>query len=133
MRIITLLVAIFLIGCSSSVSEVPTVEVVQGKVLLPQGKPLKGGRLMLRREGGLNKPLIANIDENGTFKMNDDPSCPVLEGNYEVYLIFNHTLEERKLARYVPEKYRDLGDEDSDLRVTLRNDNEKIIVKLKRG
>ena len=133
MRIITLLIAIFLIGCSSSVPEVPTIEMVQGKVLLPQGKPLNGGRLMLRREGGLNKPLIANIDEDGTFKMNDDPSCPVLEGNYEVYLIFNHTLEERKLARYVPEKYRDLGDEDSDLRVALRNDNEKIIVKLKKG
>ena len=133
MRIITLLIAIFLIGCSSSVPEVPTIEVVQGKVLLPQGKPLKGGRLMLRREGGLNKPLIANIDEDGTFEMNDDPSCPVLEGNYDVYLIFNHTPEERKLARYVPEKYRDLGDEDSDLRVALRNDNEKIIVKLKKS
>ena len=133
MRIITLLVVLFLIGCSSSVPEVPTIEVVQGKVLLPQGKPLKGGRLMLRREGGLNKPLIANIDEDGTFEMNDDPSCPVLEGNYDVYLIFNHTPEERKLARYVPEKYRDLGDEDSDLRVALRNDNEKIIVKLKKS
>lgn len=133
MRIIALLIALFLVGCSSSAPEVPTIEVVQGKVLLPQGKPLKGGRLMLRREGGLNKPLIANIDEDGTFEMNDDPSCPVFEGNYEVYLIFNHTLEERKLARYVPEKYRDLGDEDSDLRVALRNDNEKIIVKLKKS
>jgi PBP1b-binding outer membrane lipoprotein LpoB len=133
MRIIALLIALFLAGCSSSAPEVPTIEVVQGKVLLPQGKPLKGGRLMLRREGGLNKPLIANIDEDGTFEMNDDPSCPVLEGNYDVYLIFNHTPEERKLARYVPEKYRDLGDEDSDLRVALRNDNEKIIVKLKKS
>ena len=134
MRIIlTLLVALVLSGCGSSAPEIPSVQGVEGKVLLPQGKPLSGGKLMLRREGGLNRPLIAEINKDGTFKIDDNnPDCPVLEGDYEVYLIFQHTLEERKLARYVPEKYRDLSDEDSDLKVTLNNANKNILVKLKR-
>lgn len=125
---------LLLSGCGSATPEIPSIQGVKGKVLLPQGKPLSGGKLMLKREGGLNKPLIAEINTDGTFKIDDNnPNCPVLEGNYEVYLIFQHTLEERKLARYVPEKYKDLADEDSDLKVTLDDANKNILVKLKKS
>ena len=122
-------------GCGSSGPVVEALDEVSGKVLLPHGKPLTAGTLVLRPAGGLSRPVTAEINQDGTFVLAGGAGeAPVLPGAYEVYLVFDDSPQQRKLQRVVPTKYRKLNDEDSDLSVTLDEGAARdILVKLKRG
>lgn len=119
--------SVLLVGCGSGQPVPKPVANLEGKVLLPKGKPLQGGRILLKGNTGT---VLADIDKDGNFKLDGDEV--VLQGDYEVYLVFRYnSATERKLIRYVPAKYREIGEGDSDISVTLNEDNQNIIVKLK--
>lgn len=119
--------SVLLVGCGSEQAVPKPVANLEGKVLLPKGKPLQGGRILLKGNTGT---VLADIDKDGNFELDGDEV--VLQGEYEVYLVFRYnSATERKLIRYVPAKYREIGEGDSDISVTLSEDNQNIIVKLK--
>ncbi len=121
-------------GCGSTTPVVQSLDEVTGKVLLPQGVALKGGKLVLRPAGGLRRPVAADIQQDGTFVLDSSAEkAPVLPGTYDVYLVFDDTPQGRKLQRSVPAKYRKLTDEDSDVSVTLDETPQEVLVRLKRG
>lgn len=122
-----ILASVLLTGCGQSTTYKP-LEQVKGKVLLPKGKPLEGGRIMLKRKDGKANPFLAEINKDGTFKVDNEI---ILEGDYEIYLVFKRTTAERKYIKYVPTKYREIGEGDSDISVTLTEDNQDIVIKLK--
>ena len=50
-------------GCgTSSLGDLPKVSQMQGKVLLPTGKPLTGGKLVLRPKGSWIPGCFGNVD-----------------------------------------------------------------------
>lgn len=119
--------SILLAGCGSGKPIPKPVANLEGKVLLPKGKPLQGGRILLKGNTGT---VLADIDKDGNFELDGDEV--VLQGDYEVYLVFRYnSATERKLIRYVPAKYREIGEGDSDISITLGEDNQHITVKLK--
>lgn len=121
--------SILLAGCGSGKGVPKPVTNIEGKVLLPKGKPLEGGRILLKGKGA-GGTVLADIDKDGSFEV--DSNEMVLQGDYEVYLIFRYnSAKERKLIRYVPAKYREIGEGDSDISITLSEDNQNITVKLK--
>lgn len=121
--------SILLAGCGSGQPVPKPVANIEGKVLLPKGKPLEGGRILLKGKGA-GGTVLADIDKDGSFEV--DNNEVVLQGDYEVYLVFRYnSATERKLIRYVPAKYREIGEGDSDISVTLSEDNQNITVKLK--
>jgi hypothetical protein len=121
--------SVLLVGCGSGQPVPKPVANLEGKVLLPKGKPLEGGRILLKGKG-TGGTVLADIDKDGSFEVDDNEI--VLQGDYEVYLVFRYnSATERKLIRYVPEKYREIGEGDSDISITLGEDNQNITVKLK--
>jgi hypothetical protein len=121
--------SILLAGCGSGKTVPKPVANIEGKVLLPKGKPLEGGRILLKAKGA-SGTVLADIDKDGSFEV--DSNEVVLQGDYEVYLVFRYnSATERKLIRYVPAKYREIGEGDSDISITLGEDNQNITVKLK--
>jgi hypothetical protein len=127
--VILTFLSILLVGCGSGKTVPKPVANIEGKVLLPKGKPLEGGRILLKAKGA-SGTVLADIDKDGSFEV--DSNEVVLQGDYEVYLVFRYnSATERKLIRYVPAKYREIGEGDSDISVTLSEDNQNITVKLK--
>jgi len=48
-------------GCGSTNPVAQSIDEVAGKVLLPHGAVLPGGKLVLRPAGGLRQPVVADI------------------------------------------------------------------------
>lgn len=132
--LLTLISVAAAVGCSGTQPTVPGIAEVEGKVLSPQGSPLKGGTLVLRPMGGIRRAISAEIETDGTFVIDGSTGNPtVLPGDYEVYVVVSDDPQERKLQQQIPLKYRKLSDEDSDLLVSLDDSGKKLVVKLKRG
>ncbi len=122
------------VGCSGTQSVTTGISEVEGKVLSPQGSPIKGGTLVLRPLGGIRRPVSTEIEDDGTFSIDgSNGESVILPGDYEVYIVVGDNPQERKLLKQIPAKYRKLSDEDSDLLVSLDDSGKKLLVKLKRG
>jgi len=116
---------------------VPEVSTVSGKVLLSSGKPLTTGRVMLRPAPGLAKAtrkarrVIAEIGNDGQFKIDSAGiEAPILAGEYKVYIILGNDSRMKSLKKQVPEKYRSMEDDESDLVVNLGEQTDSIVLKL---
>lgn len=122
------------VGCGGTQPVVTGIPEVEGKVLSPQGSPLKGGTLVLRPKGGIRRAISADIETDGTFIIDgSNGNSAVLPGDYEVYVVVGDDPQTRKLRRQIPVKYQKLSDEDSDLLVSIDDSGKKLVVKLKRG
>ena len=122
------------LGCGSAKQGEQSLSNVRGKVLLPYGRPLTGGRIFLQPEGGIRRGIAAKIADDGTFTLdNSEADAPVLPGNYEVYVIFGNGLSDQKLRRKVPRKYQKISDADTDLFVQIKGDNDDLMVKLRKS
>lgn len=131
------LVTALVSGCSESTVNVPEVSTVSGKVLLSSGKPLTTGRVMLRPAPSLAKAtrkarrVIAEIGNDGQFKIDSAGiESPILAGEYKVYIILGNDSRMKSLKKQVPEKYRSMEDDESDLVVNLGEQTDSIVLKL---
>ena len=98
------------VGCGTSSSEaLKEVSEVSGTILLPTGRPLKGGNLMLRPFGGVREARrrAADINEDGTFIIRPD----------------------------VPEKYLDVSEDEfeTDLFMNLDEQASSVVLKMTKG
>ena len=125
------------VGCgSSSPGALKEVAEVSGTILLPTGRPLKGGNLMLRPYGGVRgvKQLSADINEDGTFVIRPDEKTKIIATNYKVFVGLNDP-KFRALKRQVPEKYRDVSEDEfeTDLFMNLAEQADGIVLKMTKG
>ncbi len=122
-------------GTSSSVS-LKEVSEVSGTILLPTGRPLKGGTLMLRPYGGIRgvKRLSADINEDGTFTIRPDEKTKIIATNYKVFVGLNDP-KFRILKRQVPEKYLDVSEDEfeTDLFMNLDEQASNVVLKMTKG
>ncbi len=126
------------VGCgTSSPGVLKEVSEVSGTILLPTGRPLKGGTLMLRPYGGVRgvKRLSADINEDGTFIIRpDDGKTKIIATNYKVFVGLNDP-KFRMLKRQVPEKYLDVSEDEfeTDLFMNLDDQASNIVLKMTKG
>jgi hypothetical protein len=119
------------LGCGSAKQAEQSLSNVSGKVLLSHGRPLTGGRIFLRPEGGIRRGIAAEISEDGSFTLeSSEGDAPVLPGKYEVYVVFGNDPGDQKLRRKVPRKYQKISDADTDLFVQINGDDDDLMVKL---
>ena len=121
-------------GCGTSSSEaLKEVSEVSGTILLPTGRPLKGGKLMLRPFGGVRgvKRLSADINEDGTFIIRpDDEKTKIIATKYKVFVGLNEP-KLRILKNQVPEKY--LDEFETDLFMNLDEQASSVVLKMTKG
>ena len=127
----------FNVGCgTSSPGVLKEVSEVSGTILLPTGRPLKGGTLMLRPYGGVRgvKRLSADINEDGTFIIRPDEKTKIIATNYKVFVGLNDP-KFRILKRQVPEKYLDISEDEfeTDLFMNLDDQASSIVLKMTKG
>ena len=127
----------FNVGCgTSSPGVLKEVSEVSGTILLPTGRPLKGGTLMLRPFGGVRgvKRLSADINEDGTFIIRPDEKTKIIATNYKVFVGLNDP-KFRSLKRQVPEKYLDVSEDEfeTDLFMNLDDQASSIVLKMTKG
>ena len=125
------------VGCGTSSSEaLKEVSEVSGTILLPTGRPLKGGNLMLRPYGGVRgvKRLSAEINEDGTFIIRPDEKTKIIATNYKVFVGLNDP-KFRVLKKQVPEKYLDVSEDEfeTDLFMNLAEQADGIVLKMTKG
>ena len=126
-------------GCgTSSLSDVKEVPEVNGTVLLPTGKPLKGGQLIFRPVGGVkgSRKMYADINDDGTFVMkSDSQKQKIVASEYKVFVSLNGDPKYQSFRRLVPEKYRDVREDEyeTDLFVNLNEQTSGIVLKMKKG
>lgn len=134
-------VCCILSGCgTSSLGDLPKVSQMQGKVLLPTGKPLTGGKLVLRpkvRGSQGASAMSTDINKDGTFTIQSqgDEGGNLVATEYKVFISLNGDPKNRGLKRVVPQKYQDVSEEDfeTDLFVNLAEQADGIVLKMTKG
>jgi hypothetical protein len=115
-----LLAAVLLVGCSSSRGPtLPTAVEAKGRILLPSGQPLDGGRVELKPTGSPGVEAFADIEPNGTFTlMTYQPGDGAIPGSYKLtispYNYRSKTGSPTKIpnAASIPQRYLDAGKSD---------------------
>ena len=126
-------------GCgSASLNDVKEVPEVSGIVLLPTGRPLKGGQLIFRPVGGVkgSSKMYADINNDGTFVMkSDSQKQKIVVSEYKVFVSLNGDPKYQSFRRLVPEKYRDVREDEyeTDLFVNLNEQTSGIVLKMTKG
>jgi hypothetical protein len=126
-------------GCgSASLNNVKEVPEVNGTVLLPTGKPLKGGQLIFRPVGGVkgSRKMYADINDDGTFVMkSDSQKQKIVASEYKVFVSLNGDPKYQSFRRLVPEKYRDVREDEyeTDLFINLNEQTSGIVLKMTKG
>lgn len=134
---VTSLLSVVLAGCGRGRPEVDLVDSVRGKVLLPTGKPLKGGRVVLRPTAALHGvagPVTAEVASDGSFAIEgSDSGKKLAAGEYKVFVNLSGNPRLRMLRRQVPEKYQSIDDDESDLIVDLAKQAEGFVLKMNKN
>ena len=126
-------------GCGSpGLTNAKEVPEVSGIVLLPTGRPLKGGQLILRPCGGAEnaRRLSGDINEDGTFIIRTSgEDQTIVAADYKVFISLNTDPKHRGLRRLVPEKYRDIREDEfeTDLIMNPEQQTSGITLKMTKG
>ena len=125
-----------LAGCTSRGPNLPAVIPVSGKVLLANGEPLPGGRLIFSSKEGSQGGIepFADIDKDGTFKVTTyqlNDGC--IPGQYVVSLN-PHSFKSGKALKLpsslpIPSRY--LKEETSDWHVHISPENSVLTLRCK--
>jgi hypothetical protein len=116
-----------LAGCTSRGPTLPTAVEAKGKILLPDGRPLPGGRVTLNPQAATEVEAFGDVNPDGTFALTTyKPGDGAVPGNYVVTVSpFNYrskTGSPTKIAAagQIPARYGDTTT--SDLKVTINAD-----------
>lgn len=120
-------------GCGAGKPNLPTIAAVNGKVLLPSGKPIPGGKLVLcptpeLQPGG--RRLSADLGKDGSFAIQGTEDTAIVAGKYKVFVVVAGDPKLRSLKKSIPEKYQSISDDESDLFVELADGGKELVVKL---
>lgn len=122
-----------ILGCGESRTPPAAVSAVSGKVLLASGKPVPGGKLVLCPESSLQpdgRRLSADLGNDGSFTIESSAELPIFAGRYKVFVVVTGDPKLRSLRKAIPEKYQNIGDDDSDVFIDLEKGSKELSVKL---
>lgn len=128
---LSMLGMVVLSGCSQhGPTPLPEGVNVSGKILLPNGRPLAGGILILRPESGLYG-ATAQIQPDGSFSLRNAVSEQVQPGKYQVFVrLANPNLAAFKNA--VHARYQESSEDgNSDLFVEIQDATDSLVIRLK--
>src|SRR5947209_5032045 len=124
-RGILVLVVALAAGCSRAGPPPPTTVPARGRVLLPDGQPLPGGRVELKPTANPAVEAFGDVDPGGSFTLTTyAPGDGSIPGTYKVVISpFNYRSRSGSptkiaAAGRVPARYREAGT--SDLTVEVR-------------
>jgi len=120
-------------GCGKNQTQTPKISTIDGKVLLPSGKPVPGGKLVLCPETALQpdgRRLSADLGKDGSFTITSSEDQPIFAGRYKVFVVVTGDPKLRSLRKSIPEKYQNISDDDSDLFIDLGEGGTSLSVKL---
>ena len=125
-------------GCGSAqLGNAPEVSEVNGTVLLPTGRPLKGGKLVLRPNGGAvrgARAMSADINKDGTFSIrSSSEESKIVATEYKVFINVSSDPRLRSVRSQVPQKYQDIGEDETDLLVNLAEQSDILVLKMTKG
>jgi hypothetical protein len=114
-------------GCTAKGPPLPTAVEAKGKVLLPDGRPLSGGRVTLNPQAATEVEAFGDVNPDGTFTLTTyKPGDGAVPGTYVVTVSpFNYrskTGNPTKIANaaQIPARYGDAAH--SGLKVTINPD-----------
>jgi hypothetical protein len=115
-----------LAGCTSQGPTLPTAVEAKGKVLLPDGRPLSGGRVTLNPQAATEVEAFGDVNPDGTFALTTyKPGDGAVPGTYVVTVSpFNYRSKTGNPTRIanaaqIPARYGDAAT--SDLKVTINS------------
>jgi hypothetical protein len=124
-KFFAIIVCLCCIGCGESKPQAQAIsEPISATILLPSKKPLSNQKIILMPTElygtaselyGTARPVIAHTDENGLFKT-DNAKFAVYPISYKIYVI----LKSRTHKKYLPSKYYDREDDESDLILDMK-------------
>ncbi len=116
------------IGCGKSLPKIESVSNVGGKILMPNGRVLKYGKLLFipTERYDVAKSLSVEIKDDGSFKSEEN----LYEINYKIMVLTGSGKERMYIKKYVPEKYYDREEEDSDLFVNPEVQANNLVLKM---
>ena len=128
----------FSMGCGSlQLDNAAEVSEVNGTVFLPTGRPLKAGKLVLRPNSGTVRgaaPMSADINKDGTFTIQSSgKESKIIAAEYKVFINVSSDPRLRSLRSQVPQKYQDIGEDETDLFVNLAEQADGIVLKMTKG
>ena len=120
---------------SDGAKEVPEVS---GTVLLPTGRPLKGGKILLRPCGGVRnaRKLSGDINTDGSFSIRSNDKDQKLSPRITKFLLVSIlTRSIEGLKGLCQKKYQDVSEDDfeTDLFVNLAEQADGIVLKMTKG
>jgi hypothetical protein len=123
-------------GCANRGPALPQPVAARGKVLLPSGQPLRGGRIQFNRLDPPNVDAFGDVAADGSFVLTTyQPDDGAVPGRYVVTISpYNYKHKSGspvKLdsAAQIPAKY--LEAETSKLEVEIKNESNVLEVKLR--
>ena len=118
------------IGCGGPTKLTDGVT-VKGKVLLPGGAALTGGSLILHPENGVFGAM-AQIQPDGTFKLENAGKETIAKGRYQVFVRFSGA-DQSKFRTAVNQRYQQsTEDGESDVVVDIQESTDSLTIQLKR-
>jgi hypothetical protein len=127
-RLTALCPLLLLAGCTAQGPTLPTAVEAKGKILLPDGRPLPGGRVTLNPQAATEVEAFGDVNPDGTFALTTyKPGDGAVPGTYVVTVSpFNFRSKTGSptkvaaVAAQLPPRYGDAAT--SDLKVTIQAD-----------
>ena len=98
---------------------------------------MKGGKLVLRPNGGAirgARPMSVDINKDGTFLIQStSKESKIVAAEYKVFINVSSDPRLRGLRSQVPQKYQDIGEDETDLFVNLAEQADGIVLKMTKG
>ena len=124
-------------GCGSAqLGNAPEVSEKRYRSLTNRAS-LKGGKLVLRPNGGAvrgARAMSADINKDGTFSIrSSSEESKIVATEYKVFINVSSDPRLRSLRSQVPQKYQDIGEDETDLLVNLAEQSDSLVLKMTKG
>lgn len=132
-RILIIMCFLF-VGCSKEETTIKEISDIKANIIMPNGKKLTTGRAVFKplytekdlslADKKILVPFATDVEKDGTLMISS--AYPV---KYKVFIILRG--KQRYFERYIPERYRDMEDDETDLFLNLSDDISSDAVRLK--
>lgn len=128
---ILIIICFLFVGCSKSEPTIKEISDIKANIILPNGRKLTAGRAVFKplyTEEDLSLadkkvlvPFSTDVEKDGTLTIAS--AYPV---KYKVFVIVRGKY--RSLEKYIPERYREMSDDETDLFLDLSDTSSGVVL-----
>ena len=129
--VVLVLCCTLFVGCSSSKPQLePINKMISGCVMLPNKTRLKNQRIILIADYAYPtaRSIVSEIDKDGYFNISNTET-PIYPIKYKVFVILSSPSDKK----YIPQKYYDREDDESDLIIDLTEDSSDLVLRMNKS